>query len=201
MSHDVQQVRPFEHPGEGRRRAKSTPKGRQIDPTAAHEIELLARRPAAAARSPDRASAPDPGQISSDFRGPSRRACRRDEAVVRGSVRDRDLLRAFRCGEGGRAGYRAPDHSGLRLAHLRDAGCGKAAARIAGRRGSRHSRGARALRRPLRHRAGGRGRPSLCRPRQRRQACWRRRRAATPMRICPTMSTTTPMSPAAAMRC
>src|SRR5271169_5052580 len=41
MSHDVQQVRTFEHPGEGRRRAKATPKGRQIDPTAAHEIELL----------------------------------------------------------------------------------------------------------------------------------------------------------------
>src|ERR1700694_4577075 len=41
MSHDVQEVRSFEHPGEGRRRAKSTPKGRQVDPTAAHEIELL----------------------------------------------------------------------------------------------------------------------------------------------------------------
>jgi formate dehydrogenase len=41
MSHDAQQVRSFEHPGEGRKRAKSTPKGRQIDPTAAHEIELL----------------------------------------------------------------------------------------------------------------------------------------------------------------
>src|SRR3984957_17030025 len=38
---DVQKVRQFEHPGEGRKRAKSTPKGRQIDPTAAHEIELL----------------------------------------------------------------------------------------------------------------------------------------------------------------
>src|ERR1700692_2065414 len=46
MSHDVHQVRSFEHPGEGRRRAKSTPKGRQIDPTAAHEIEvLLGERP------------------------------------------------------------------------------------------------------------------------------------------------------------
>ena len=32
MSHDVQTVRSFEHPGEGRKRAKSTPKGRQIDP-------------------------------------------------------------------------------------------------------------------------------------------------------------------------
>jgi formate dehydrogenase beta subunit len=46
MNDNVQQVRSFEHPGEGRRRAKSTPKGRQIDPTAAHEIELLlAERP------------------------------------------------------------------------------------------------------------------------------------------------------------
>ncbi|MGA7803114.1 NADH-ubiquinone oxidoreductase-F iron-sulfur binding region domain-containing protein [Bradyrhizobium sp.] len=41
MSQDVQQVRAFEHPGAGRRRAKATPKGRQIDPAAAHEIELL----------------------------------------------------------------------------------------------------------------------------------------------------------------
>ncbi len=41
MSHSVQKVQPFEHPGEGRRRAKSTPKGRQVDPQAAEEIELL----------------------------------------------------------------------------------------------------------------------------------------------------------------
>jgi formate dehydrogenase len=41
MVHDVQKVRPFEHPGEGRKRARTTPKGRQVDPTAAHEIELL----------------------------------------------------------------------------------------------------------------------------------------------------------------
>jgi formate dehydrogenase len=46
MSHDVHKVRAFEHPGEGRRRAKATPKGRQVDPTAAHEIEtLLGDRP------------------------------------------------------------------------------------------------------------------------------------------------------------
>jgi NADH:ubiquinone oxidoreductase subunit F (NADH-binding)/NADH:ubiquinone oxidoreductase subunit E len=46
MSHNVQQVRSFEHPGEGRRRAKSTPKGRQVDPTAGLEIErLLGDRP------------------------------------------------------------------------------------------------------------------------------------------------------------
>ncbi len=43
MSHDVQQVRSFEHPGQGRKRAKPTPKGRQIDPVAAQEIEMLLR--------------------------------------------------------------------------------------------------------------------------------------------------------------
>src|SRR5246127_2807780 len=41
MSHDVHQVRSFDHPGLGRKRAKATPKGRQADPTAAHEIEQL----------------------------------------------------------------------------------------------------------------------------------------------------------------
>src|SRR5438552_18756189 len=41
MVHTVQEVRAFDHPGEGRRRAKATPKGREVDPTAAHEIELL----------------------------------------------------------------------------------------------------------------------------------------------------------------
>lgn len=41
MKRDGQEVRAFDHPGEGRRRAKATPKGRQIDPVAAHEIELL----------------------------------------------------------------------------------------------------------------------------------------------------------------
>src|SRR5499427_7607672 len=46
MAHNVHQVREFEHPGEGRKRAKATPKGRQVDPTAAHEIEaLLGDRP------------------------------------------------------------------------------------------------------------------------------------------------------------
>src|ERR1700716_2766014 len=41
MSHDVQQVRSFDHPGEGRKRAKSPPKGRQVDPQAAEEIAVL----------------------------------------------------------------------------------------------------------------------------------------------------------------
>lgn len=47
MTHDaLHQVRTFEHPGAGRQRAKPTPKGRQVDPTALHEIEqLLGDRP------------------------------------------------------------------------------------------------------------------------------------------------------------
>jgi formate dehydrogenase beta subunit len=46
MSHDVHKIRAFEHPGQGRKRAKATPKGRQLDPSAAHEIEqLLGDRP------------------------------------------------------------------------------------------------------------------------------------------------------------
>ena len=46
MSHDVHQVRSFEHPGLGRKRAKATPKGRQVDPAAAQEIQqLLGDRP------------------------------------------------------------------------------------------------------------------------------------------------------------
>ncbi len=38
---DHQTVRQFDHPGEGIRRAKSIPKGRQIDPLAQQEIEKL----------------------------------------------------------------------------------------------------------------------------------------------------------------
>ncbi|MDE2603074.1 MAG: NAD(P)H-dependent oxidoreductase subunit E [Bradyrhizobium sp.] len=41
MAHDVQKVRPFDHPGEGRKRARPVPKGRQVDPTAARDIEVL----------------------------------------------------------------------------------------------------------------------------------------------------------------
>ncbi len=37
----MHEVRSFEHPGQGRKRAKATPKGRQIEPEAAHEIEVL----------------------------------------------------------------------------------------------------------------------------------------------------------------
>jgi len=41
MDSDLQTVRAFDHPGEGRKRAKSTPKGRQVDLDALHEVVLL----------------------------------------------------------------------------------------------------------------------------------------------------------------
>ena len=45
-AHDVGEVIPFEHPGAGRRKGRATPKGREVQPQAAHEIEqLLGDRP------------------------------------------------------------------------------------------------------------------------------------------------------------
>ena len=44
--HHAVEVRHFDHPGAGRKRAKPTPKGRQLDPKALAEIEaLLAGQP------------------------------------------------------------------------------------------------------------------------------------------------------------
>ena len=61
----------FEHPGAGRRRAKSTPKGRAVSIQAREEVAaLLGDRPRAA-RLPDRISAPDPGHLPSDLGGAS----------------------------------------------------------------------------------------------------------------------------------
>src|SRR5271169_5312652 len=47
LGHDqVLEVRPFAHPGAGRKRAKATPKGRQVEPGALAEITaLLGDRP------------------------------------------------------------------------------------------------------------------------------------------------------------
>src|SRR6187397_937248 len=41
MAHDVHQVREFDHPGQGRARARPVPKGRQVDHRAKIEIEKL----------------------------------------------------------------------------------------------------------------------------------------------------------------
>ena len=190
MTHDVQQVRPFEHPGEGRKRAKSTPKGRQVDPTAAHEIELLlGDRP----RSRDlliehlHLIQDSYHQISAAHLAALADEMKLAFAEVFETATFYAHFDVVKEGEPDVAPLTIRVCDSLTCAML---GARETAARIAGQRRPRHSRGARALRRPLRHRAGGRGRPSLRRSRQCRAACSPRRRAATPMRICPTMSTT-----------
>ena len=79
-----------------------TPKGRQVDPRGARRSRGAAHRPAAPARSADRASASDPGQVRPSLRRASRGARRRDEAGADRGLRGRDLLRAFRRREGRR---------------------------------------------------------------------------------------------------
>ena len=51
MASDVHQVRSFEHPGQGRKRAKATPKGRQVDPKWNMSEAEVARLQAATAKS------------------------------------------------------------------------------------------------------------------------------------------------------
>ena len=202
MAHDVHQVRKFEHPGEGRKRAKATPKGRQVDPTAAHEIEhLLGDRPRRRDLLIEHLHLIQ-DKYQPDLGGASRGACRRDEAVVRRGVRDRDLLCAFRRREGRRARHPAADHPRLRFSLTCAMLGGEKLLRESAERGrARRARRARALRRPLRQRAGGRGRPPLRRSCHRRERARGREGRRHPSRICPTTSTTTPMSPPAATSC
>ena len=201
MSHDVQKVRSFEHPGEGRRRAKSTPKGRQVDPTAAHEIELLLG---------DRPRRRDLliehlhliqdkyHQISAAHLAALADEMKLSFAEVFETATFYAHFDVVKEGEADIAPLTIRVCDSLTCAML---GAEKLLQELQEQRRSRHSRGARALRRPLRYRARGRSRSSLRRSRDAWPTCWPRRRAATPMRICPTMSTTTPMSPAAATRC
>ena len=135
-----------------------------------------ARRPAAPARSADRASASHPGQLRPSLRRASRGARRRDEAGADRGLRGRDLLRAFRCGEGRRdaaaAGHRARCDS-LSCAM---AGADNLLADLPGKLGAGRARGARAVHGRVRSRAGLRGRP--CAGDARRTADKRRRRGA-----------------------
>ena len=200
-AHDVQKVRIVRASGRGTEAGQGDPEGPPGRPYRRPRDRTVARRPAAAPRSPDRAPASDPGQVSPDLGRPSRGACRRDEAVVCRSVRDRDLLRAFRRGEGGRARYRAADHPRLQFTHLRHAGRAKSCCTNC------RTRPAPAFAwcaRPASAAATPRRQPrsaitSSIMPRSR--MCSPPPRPARPTRICPNMSTTTPMSPPAAMRC
>ena len=200
-AHDVHNGPRVRTSGRGTEAGQGDPEGPPGRPHRRPRDRTSARRPAAAPRSPDRAPAPDPGQVSPDLGGASRGPCRRDEAVVCGSVRDRDLLRAFRRGEGGRARYRAADHSRLRLADLRHDGRGKAAARIAGQGRPRHSRGARALRRVLRQRARSPKSDTAMSSMRLRPRSSIPRRGARPIQSSRPMSITRPMSARAATSC
>ena len=165
MSHDVQKVRSFEHPGEGRKRAKSTPKGRQIDPTAAHEIELLLG---------DRPRRRDLliehlhliqdkyHQISAAHLAALADEMKLSFAEVFETATFYAHFDVVKEGEPDIAPLTIRVCDSLTCAML---GAEKLLHELQNTAGSRHSRGARALRRPLRHRAGGRGRPSLRRPR------------------------------------
>ena len=169
MSYDVQQVRTFEHPGEGRRRAKPTPKGRQIDPQAGEEIAaLLGDRPRRRDLLIEHLHLIQDRyhQISA-----AHLAALADEMKLSfAEVFETATFYAhFDVVKEG-----APDIPPLTIRVCDSLTCAmlgarEAAAGIAGQCRTRHSRGARALRRTLRHRASGRGRSPLCRSRQRRQ--------------------------------
>jgi len=162
MSHDVQQVRSFEHPGEGRKRAKATPKGRQVDPIAAHKIELLLG---------DRPRRRDLlieylhliqdkyHQISAAHLAALADEMKLSFAEVFETATFYAHFDVVKEGE--------PDIAPLTIRVCDSLTC----AMLGGEKlleRPRHPRRARALRRPLRHRTRGRGRPQLRRPRNRR---------------------------------
>ena len=119
MQHSASDVQRFRHPGSGRRRGASTPKGRQLDPAALADVQaLLAGRPrrrdlliehlhliqdrygglsAAASRGPGAGAAAGAGR----------------------GLRGRDLLRTFRRREGRRGAAAAGHGPRLRQPDLR----------------------------------------------------------------------------------
>ena len=147
-------------PGSGRRNAPAAhaqgPPGR---PAGARRNARAARRPAAPPRSPDRASASDPGRVRPPLRRASRRAGAGDEAGADRSVRGRDLLRPFRRGEGRRDAAASRHRARVRFAVLRHGGRRASAAEPAEQARPRRARRARALHGRLRPRAGRRRRP------------------------------------------
>src|ERR1700732_1532419 len=197
MSHDVHQIRSFEHPGQGRRRAKATPKGRQIDPTAAHEIELLLG---------DRPRRRDLliehlhliqdkyHQISAAHLAALAEEMKLSFAEVFETATFYAHFDVVKEGEANIPPLTIRVCDSLTCAML-------GAEELLDELQASAGPGIRVVRAPC----GGRGATPRRRPRSvitssiapRSQACSRRRRAATPTRICPITSTTTPMSPVA----
>ncbi len=169
MAHDVHQVRKFEHPGVGRKRAKATPKGRQVDPTAAHEIEqLLGDRP----RRRDlliehlHLIQDKYHQISAAHLAALADEMKLSFAEVFETATFYAHFDIVKEGE--------PDIAPLTIRVCDSLTCAmlggeKLLHELQNQGRARHPRRARALRRPLRHRARRRGRPQLRRPRDRRE--------------------------------
>ena len=194
----------FEHPGEGRRRGRGdSPRGgRSIRRPRTRSPHLLGDRPRRRDLLIEHLHL-DPGRLQADLRRPSRRARRRDAALVRRSVRDRDLLRPFRRGEGGRARASPPltirvcDSPVLRMLAAAEA-CSQELQAQAGP-------GVRVVRAPCVGRCDtapvAEVGHQFRRPRQRRQRArgrQRRRHARAYPRLC---RLSTPMSPTAAIGC
>ena len=146
------------------------PSRRRPPPSAAHaegppSRSASARRRARAIdrsatppRSADRASASDPGSLRLSLRRAPRRARRRDEDGAHRSIRGRDFLRAFRCGEGRRHAAGADHRARLQFTLLRHGRRGEALEGTARKARPASARRARALHGRLRSRAGRRGR-------------------------------------------
>ena len=117
---------------------KSTGRKSAVSPRAAVEGERAAevagaaRRCAAAARSPDRVSAPDPGPVRPHLRGACRGARARNAARDDRSLRSCDVLSSLRRREGRRTAPPAADRARVRLAVVRARGRGQAAGRAQG---------------------------------------------------------------------
>ena len=189
------------HPGSGRRRGPTAPKGRQVDPAALAEVQAPARRPRAAARPADRA----PASAAGPFRLPacpaSGGAGRGDAAGAGRGLRGRLVLRPFRHRDGRRGAAAAGHGAGLRQPFLRAGRRRAAARRVARPARRRRPGGAGAVHGRLRQGAGRRDRPRAARERHRRELSPRRWRPATRIRMSRPIPVSTATAPAAAMRC
>ncbi len=143
----------------GRRRPPRTPKGRQVDLQALEEVRALLIDQPAPARSADRAPAPDPGPLRPSLRGASHGAGERDEACAHRGLRGRDLLRAFRRGEGRRDAAAGRHRARVRFIVVRACRRRTPSRRFAEKARRQSARRACAVHGRLRPRAGLRRRP------------------------------------------
>ncbi len=145
--------------GGGRRRPRRTLKGRQVDPQALEEVRALL-----VDRSRRRDLLIEHLHLIQDKYGHLSAAhlaalARGNEARAHRGLRGRDLLRAFRRGEGGRDAAARHRRARVRFAFLRHGRSGEIARGTAEKTRPGRARGARAVHGRLRPRAGLRRRP------------------------------------------